>query len=253
MSRENIIRINTVTQLFNALGWEKPVHPLIGVVDVTQLETLSEELKMEFEGVKMTSDLYSIILKDGDCGMMYGRNKYDFEEGVLRFVAPSQIVSSTSHTPSTYGFMLIFHPDLLRNFDLGKNIGQYGFFNYAVHEALHLSKKEEDILIDIVKNIEGELASNIDKHTQEVIVTNIQLLLNYSKRFYDRQFITRTNSSSDVVSRVEELILEYYNKNIQLQQGTPTAEYFAQKVNFSTNYLSDLLKKRNWEKYQRPH
>ena len=154
MSRENIIRIKTLTQLFDALGWEKPTHPLIGVIDVTKLEELSEEKKQAFEGVKMISDLYSIILKDGDCGMQYGRNKYDFEEGVLRFIAPNQIVSSSSHTPSTYGFMLIFHPDLIRNFDLGKTIAQYNFFNYSVHEALHLSKLEENTLLEIVKNIE---------------------------------------------------------------------------------------------------
>ncbi len=243
MSKENIIRIKSLTQLFDALGWDKPNHPLIGVIDVTTLEELSEEKKQTFEGVKMTSDLYSIILKDGDCGMQYGRNKYDFEEGVLRFIAPNQIVSSSTHTPSSYGFMLVFHPDFIRNFDLGKTIAQYNFFNYAVHEALHLSKQEENTLIAIAKNIEKELESNIDKHTQEVVVTNLQLLLNYSKRFYDRQFITRVNSSSDVVSKVEKLIKEYYNQNLQLVNGTPKPEYFAEKVNFSNNYLSDLLKK----------
>ncbi|WP_027391445.1 helix-turn-helix domain-containing protein [Aquimarina latercula] len=243
MPKENIIRIKTLTQLFDTLGWEKPTHPLIGIIDVTRLEELPEEKKKAFEGVKMTSDLYSIILKDGDCGMQYGRNKYDFEEGVLRFIAPNQIVSSSTHTPSSYGFMIVFHPDLLRNFDLGTNIGKYNFFDYAVHEALHLSKKEEDTLIEITKNIEEELKSNIDKHTLEVVVTNLQLLLNYSKRFYDRQFITRVNSNSDVISKVEKLIKEYYNQSIQLVNGIPKPEYFAEKVNFSTNYLSDLLKK----------
>lgn len=243
MSKENIIRIKTLTQLFDTLGLEKPTHPLIGIIDVTRLEELSEAQKEAFEGVKMTSDLYSIILKDGDCGMQYGRNKYDFEEGVLRFIAPNQIVSSSTHTPSTYGFMLVFHPDLIRNFDLGKTIGQYNFFSYAVHEALHLSKQEENTLLEIAKNIEKELESNIDKHTQEVVVTNLQLLLNYSKRFYDRQFITRVNSSSDVITKVEELIKDYYNNNLQIDFGTPKPEYFAEKVNFSTNYLSDLLKK----------
>ncbi len=243
MSKENIIRIKTLTQLFDALDWEKPTHPLIGIIDVTRLEELPEEKKQAFEGVKMTSDLYSVILKDGDCGLQYGRNKYDFEEGVLRFIAPNQIVSSSTHTPSSYGFMLVFHPDLIRNFDLGKTIGQYNFFNYAVHEALHLSKQEENILLEIAKNIEKELESNIDKHTQEVVVTNLQLLLNYSKRFYNRQFITRVNDNSDVISKVERLIKEYYSQNLQLVNGTPKPEYFAEKVNFSNNYLSDLLKK----------
>ncbi|MCK8520095.1 AraC family transcriptional regulator [Aquimarina sp. D1M17] len=243
MSKKGIIEIKSISQFFNALGWKKPNHPLIGVIDVTRLEQLSEEKKKAFEGVKMTSDLYSIILKDGDCGMQYGRNKYDFEEGVLRFIGPNQIVSSTTHTPSSYGFMLVFHPDLLRNFNLGNMINSYGFFNYSVHEALHLSKKEEDTLTEIAHNIKTELDSNIDNHTQEVIVTNLELLLNYSKRFYNRQFITRTNSSPDVITKVETLIKEYYQKNLQVEYGTPTPEYFAKKVNFSTNYLSDLLKK----------
>lgn len=242
MLRNNIIRIKTITQLFDVFGWEKPTHPLIGVIDITKLEELSEEKVKEYEGVKMTSDLYTIILKDGDCGMQYGRNKYDFEEGVLRFIAPNQVVSSGYHTPSTYGFMLVFHPDLLRNFDLGKNINRYHFFNYAVHEALHLSKKEEDILIEVANNVKNELTANIDKHTQEVIVTNLQLLLNYSKRFYDRQFITRTNNNSEVISKVEVLVKKYYNDHLQIEFGIPTPEYFAQQVGFSTNYLSDLLR-----------
>ena len=243
MAEENIIKIESVSQLFSIFGWEEPTHPLIGVIDVAKLDAVAEIKLKEFEGLKVTSSLYSIILKDGDCGMQYGRNKYDFEEGVLRFIAPNQIVSSTSHTPSSYGFMLVFHTDLIRNFDLGNTIIRYNFFNYNVHEALHLSKKEEDTLIEIVKNIEIELASNIDKHTQEVIVTNLQLLLNYSKRFYDRQFITRVNNNSDVISKVEKLIKDYYDNSLQLQYGTPSPEYFAEKTNFSTNYLSDLLKK----------
>lgn len=243
MAKDNIIHIETLSQLFNAFGWENPTHPLIGVIDIKDIDNIPEEYQELYQNVKMTSGLYTVILKDGDCGMQYGRNKYDFEEGVLRFIAPNQVVSSGSHTPSTYGFMLIFHPDLIRNFDLGKNIARYGFFNYGVHEALHLSKKEENTLIEVVKNIETELQNNIDKHSQEVIVTNIQLLLNYSQRFYDRQFITRTNSNSDVVSKVEMLIKDYYEKNLQVEHGTPNPEYFAEKVNLSTNYLSDMLKK----------
>lgn len=237
------IRVQSVSQLFSMLGWENPTHPLIGIIDVTQLDEIAESKGQEFLGAKLVSELYSVILKDGDCGMQYGRNSYDFEEGVLRFIGPGQVVSSTSHTPSTYGFMLVFHPDLIGNFDLGKTIDRYNFFAYDVHEALHLSKKEENTLIEIVENIKSELVSHIDTHTQEVIVTNLQLLLNYSNRFYNRQFITRTNHNSDVVSHVEALLKEYYGKNLQLKKGTPSPEYFAEKVHFSANYLSDLLKK----------
>lgn len=242
MEQHNIVRIKSITQLFNVFGWEKPTHPLIGVIDIKRIENLSEEKKKALEGVKMTSDLYTIILKDGDCGMQYGRNKYDFEEGVLRFIAPNQVVSSTYHTPSSYGFMMVFHPDLLRNFDLGKNINRYHFFDYAVHEALHLSKKEEDTLIEVANNIKNELSANIDRHTQEVIVTNLQLMLNYSKRFYERQFITRANNNSDTISKIEVLIKDYFHTNKQLDLGLPKPEYLAQEVGFSVNYLSDLLK-----------
>jgi AraC-like DNA-binding protein len=240
MSKENIIRFTSLTDIFDALNSEKPKHPLIGVVDVEKLNPSNVEAYID---VKLTTDFYIMILKDGDCGMQYGRNKYDFEEGVLRFIAPNQVMSSTSFTESTYGFMLFFHPDLLRHFDLGNKMSKYNFFNYDVHEALHLSKKEEDIMMDAVKNIKAELNENIDANSQELLVTNIQLLLNYSKRFYERQFITRANGNSDVVSKVENLIQSYYNERLQLKEGTPTPEYFAQKVNFSNNYLSDVLKK----------
>ena len=243
MGEENIFRIESVSQFFEAIGKGKPNHPLVGVIDVTELNVSEEQVAM-YKDIKMTSDLYSIILKDGSCGMQYGRNKYDFEEGVLQFIAPDQILSSNRpHTPSSYGFFLVFHPDLVRNFDLGRRMKKYNFFNYEVHEALHLSKKEEDTLIEIVNNIKEELTMNIDRHSQEVLVTNIQLLLNYSERFYERQFITRTNSSSDVVSTVEGLIQNYYEQKLHIEFGTPSPEYFAEKVNYSNTYLSDMLKK----------
>jgi AraC-like DNA-binding protein len=238
---DNILHINSISQFFEAVNWEKPKHPLIGVIDVAEIDYSEAD---KFKGMKMTSSLYSIMLKDGDCGMQYGRNKYDFQEGVLQFIGPNQIVSSSdSHIPSSYGFILLFHPDLIRNFELGKRINQYKFFNYSVHEALHLSKREEDILIEIVNNIKTELDANIDKHSQEVLVTNLQLLLNYSNRFYERQFITRANTHSDIISKVEEHIKQFFHQNLQLDLGIPTPDYIAEKVNFSTNYLSDLLKK----------
>lgn len=238
MKKEPIIRFKTLSELFQAMEVSRPKHPLIGVVDVNGLEQKDELLN-----VKISSDLYCIILKDGNCGMQYGRNSYDFEEGVLRFIAPKQIVTMTSSSPSTYGFMLFFHPDLIRNYGLGKEINSYSFFDYAVHEALHLSHKEEKILIEIVSNIESELKENIDNHSQELLVTNLQLFLNYSKRFYERQFITRKDQNSDLVSKVENLIKDYYAQDFQLEHGTPSPSYISDKVNLSTNYLSDLLRK----------
>lgn len=238
MSDDNIYKVNSLTEMFDALGWGKPKHPLIGIVDAANT-SIPEHLLNQ----KTSSPFYCIILKDGNCGMQYGRNHYDFEEGVLRFLAPDQIVTATNDAPSSYGFLLFFHPDLIRSSPLGKEINKYTFFRYSVHEALHLSAKEESILIECANNIRTELNENIDRHSQELLVTNIQLLLNYSKRFYDRQFITRTDSTSDVVSKVEQLIQTYYDQNLQVENGTPSPKYFAEKVNFSTNYLSDLLRK----------
>lgn len=238
MSKDNITKITSLTQIFSAFGAGKPKHPLIGIIDMAGFSTPKAMLHQ-----KTISEFYCVILKDGNCGMEYGRGKYDFEEGVLRFLGPNQLVSATSSTPSTYGFMLIFHPDLIRQFPLGKEILRYSFFDYSANEALHLSEKEEKILLDCVQNIQDELDQNIDKHSQELLVTNIQLLLNYSNRFYERQFITRTNSNSDVVSKVEALIKQYYLDKKQLKEGTPSPHYFAEKVHLSTNYLSDLLKK----------
>lgn len=238
MSKEKIYRFNSLTEIFNGIGLEKPEHPLVGVIDVVNFKSPEHLL-----GVKTVSDLYCVMLKDGDCGMQYGRNNYDFEEGVLRFIAPGQVVTTTERVENSYGFMLFFHPDLIRNFPLGKTIHQLTFFDYSVHEALHLSHKEEKILIDCVNNIKDELKENIDKHSQELLVSNIQLLMNYSKRFYERQFITRANNNSDVVSKVEEEIIKYYHLKKQLEFGTPSPKYFADKVNLSSNYLSDLLKK----------
>lgn len=238
MKNDDIIHFNSVTEIFNVLGLGKPKHPLIGVIDAKVFN-----YREEYLNVKTVSNLYYIILKDGDCGMQYGRNQYDFEEGVLRFLAPNQVVTVTESVDSNYGFVLFFHPDLIRNFPLGKEIERYTFFDYAVHEALHLSHKEEKILIDCVKNIELELDENIDKHSQELLVSNLQLLLNYSKRFYERQFITRTNNNSDVVSKVEQALKKYYQEKKQLETGLPSTKYFAEEVNLSANYLSDLLKK----------
>lgn len=249
MKNENIVRFNSVTEIFNALGIEKPKHPLVGVDDAKIFNSKNKD----YLNIKTITNMYCIILKDGDCGMQYGRNQYDFEEGVLRFLAPNQAVTITESVESSYGFVLFFHPDLIMNFSLGKEIDRYSFFDYAVHEALHLSHKEENILIDCVKNIELELSENIDKHSQELLVSNIQLLLNYSKRFYERQFITRTNKNSDVVSQVEQEIKQYYLESKQLESGVPASRYFAEKVSLSTNYLSDLLKKETGKNTKRAH
>jgi len=233
-----IIEIKTISQLHKMLDHEKPQHPLISLLDVSKLHTPAELLN-----VRLTSDLYAIMLKDADCGIQYGRNTYDFEEGVLVFFAPHQVVTSTIEVQSASGWMLFFHPDLIRKAPLGKSINRYSFFSYEVHEALHLSKKEEDILNDCVEKIEYEYSQNIDGHTQNLLVSNLELLLNYCNRFYERQFHTRTNHHKDIVSKVEQLLKDYFDQNRQAEAGAPSVQYLAEQVNLSPNYLGDLLKK----------
>ncbi len=234
----DILRIESLSQIHRILQCEEPKHPLVSVIDVSKM-TVPEELL----GQKTTGNFYLIMLKDADCGMQYGRNHYDFEEGVLTFVGPNQVTSSSKETQTANGWMLFFHPDLIRPYQLGENIGGYHFFSYDVHEALHLSKKEEGILNDCIEKIQYELEQNIDAHSQGLLVSNIELLLNYCNRFYERQFHTRAHHHKDVVSHVEQLIKSYYEDNLQLESGTPSTEYLADKVNLSANYLGDLLKK----------
>lgn len=234
----DIIRIETISQMTQAIGLKEPLHPLVYVLEVRDFK-IPEDIKE----MKVTAGFYSIFLKDADCGVLYGRNTYDFDEGVLSFFAPGQVTQSTNDAEPTYGWALFFHPDLIRKSQLGKNIDNYHFFSYDVHEALHLSKKEEDILNDCIQKIEFELEQNIDAHSQQLLITNIELLLNYCNRFYERQFHTRSDHHKNVVSLVEEEIKNYFDQNIQLDQGVPTTKYLADKVNLSPNYLGDLLKK----------
>lgn len=233
-----IYRISSLSEGFQLLGLEPPKHPLIGIVDVSQMN-----IPEAMHGQKIATDFYMVSLKDGDCGMRYGRNYYDFNEGVLSFIGPGQIMQSEKEDFAAEGWMLFFHPDLIRQSNLGSQIDQYTFFSYEVHEALHLSKKEEDILNDCIRKIEFELEQNIDAHTNQLLVSNIELLLNYCTRFYERQFHTRAQSNKDVVSQVDQLLKAYYQEEKQLTGGTPSIQYFADEIHLSQNYLSDLLKK----------
>ena len=237
---KNIIHINSIDQLIQSSGFGKPTHPLIAIIDTTKI-SFSEEML----GLKISSDLYSIALKDISCGLDYGRNSYDFSEGVLFFSAPNQIftVTKVQKLNEVKGWMLYFHPDLIRNTKLGEQIDNYNFFNYEVNEALHLSDKEKTIICDLVKLIENEINERIDNHSQQVLVSNIELILSYSQRFYNRQFNTRTAQNSDIVAKVELLLKEYYKSNKLIESGQPTIKFLADKCNLSPNYLSDLLTK----------
>ena len=237
---DSIIHIESIAQMHQGLGLPKPTHPLISIIDVSKLE-----IGEEWIGVKMTSNLYSIALKDKSCGMNYGRNHYDFDEGVLIFTAPNQVISieKAQELNEIQGWMIHFHPDLIRNTPLGSSIDNYSFFSYDVYEALHLSDTEQKIITDCVAMIKQEIAERIDNHSHRVIVSSLELLLNYSYRYYERQFNTRTTKHKDIVSQMESLIKSYYKAGNFTKLGVPSVSYFADQIALSSNYLSDLLKK----------
>ncbi|HAS39813.1 MAG TPA: AraC family transcriptional regulator [Microscillaceae bacterium] len=239
-SKERVIHQKSVSQIHEYLGFEKPTHPLITILDTAKMS-----YGEDFIGVKIISDLYCIALKDGSCGLDYGRNHYDFSEGVLIFTGPGQVYSvrKAQELNEINGWMIYFHPDLIRNTPLGSRIDQYSFFGYDVHEALHLSDQEQSIITNCVGLIQSEIKERIDGHSQQVLASNIELLLNYCLRYYERQFNTRAAQHQDIVSKVESLLKSYYEQEQLVEAGPPSLDYLADNVALSPYYLSDLLKK----------
>ena len=237
---DEVLRVKSITQLHDILGFDKPKHPLISVMDVKDLQH-----DPELVGVKWAADFYLISMKERDCGMTYGRNYYDFEEGTMIFTAPGQVLSSTndSKPEDNKGWMLFFHPDLIRKTSLGEQIDDYSFFSYEANEALHLSDQEKKIIYDCVRNIELEYNTSIDEHSQGLFVSNLELILNYCNRFYNRQFHTRSTQHKDVVTEFEKHLKNYFKSEDLANLGQPSVQYFAELANLSPNYLSDLLKK----------
>ena len=197
-----MINQKSISQLHEYMGFEKPTHPLITIIDTSKL-AYGEELI----GVKISSELYCIALKDKSCGLDYGRNHYDFDEGVMMFTAPNQVITlnKAQELNEVQGWMLYFHPDLIRDTTLGEKIDEYNFFSYSVYEALHLSDQEQNTLSTCIKMIGEEIKARIDNHSRQVLISNIELLLNYCARFYDRQFNTRSAQNKDITSKVESL------------------------------------------------
>jgi AraC-like DNA-binding protein len=234
----DIIHIKSISQLHSLLAIEKPVHPLISVVRHTS------SMNLNFGDTRFNSDLYFISLKENIQGaFQYGRNAYDFEEGTLLFIAPGQITGSNNNLePDPGGWSIFFHPNLIRKSALANNISDYHFFNYDSHEALHLSDKEKNNLTECVLKIEQEIHQHIDKHSQELIIHNIEAILKYGLRYYDRQFATRSNQSKDYISKFERFLKNYFNENRQLESGLPTVDSCGQAMHMSGKYLSDLLK-----------
>lgn len=237
---QNPLRISSISQLHEILGFPKPKHPLISLIDVAELVVPEEEI-----GTRILYDLFVITLKDKSCGVEYGRKSFDFDEGVMAFSAPGQFYEPTRaiQAGEITGWMLFFHPDLILPTHLGSHMDDYSFFSYDVYEALHLSEDEEKIVHDVVTNIQSEYEQRIDNHSQRVIVSNLELLLNYSLRYYERQFNTRTSQSHGVAGRFEQELKAYFQNNLHIETGLPAISYFAEKVNLSQHYFSDLIKK----------
>ena len=237
------IHITSITQAHDAVGLPKPKHPLVSLVYDRDIQ-ISEN----WSGVKIVADLYQVFFKLGACGTLtYGRNSYDYQEGTLLFTSPGQAITYENDMPSDSGvnasWRLAFHPDLIRKSALAAAVDQYSFFNYDVTEALHLSDKERQTIEELLEKITMEYSQNIDKHSQHLICSTIQLILDYCTRFYDRQFIMRKNMHADVVANFQRLLREYYASGRAADLGIPTVAYCASALHFSTNYFSDLLKK----------
>lgn len=235
--------IDSISQAHQATGLPAPKHPLVSVVYPKDFQPT-----VDFNGIKVINNLYQITLKDLGCGnLTYGRNAYDYENGTLVFTAPGQVTVFEGEIPtdatSNKGWTLAFHPDLIRKSNLAQKIDQYSFFNYDVHEALHLSAQELTTIEQLLEKIIEEYSQNLDKHSQNLIIANIELLLDYCTRFYDRQFYTRSNLNVDLVSKFERELKGYYASEMASEHGLPNVQYLADKLNLSAKYLSDLLKK----------
>ncbi|MDJ1501809.1 helix-turn-helix transcriptional regulator [Xanthocytophaga agilis] len=240
MQETTPIRIKTISELHALRGLPKPLHPLISVIN---LETI-EKTEAQTQGT-VVLDFYSISIKRGlNIKYKYGQQQYDFDEGVMFFTAPGQVIGmEVGDEPIKHtGWTLFIHPDFLWNTNLAKGIKKYEFFDYAVSEALFLSEREEQMVKLILQDMEREYDANIDRFSQNIIISQIELLLNYSERFYNRQFITRKKAHHQILDKLEQLLDEYFTDDSRIQTGLPTVQEVADALNLSPTYLGGLLK-----------
>lgn len=232
-----IIKLESVQEYNKLLGTET-LHPLVSVVDFSELKTIKHGKKY--------FGFYCIVLKQLQCGtLMYGRNKYDYQEGTLVFIAPGQVAGSDDgkETLNPQGWVLMFHPDLLFGTPLARCIKDYSFFSYDSKEALHMSERERQIIINCFGEIKEELEHIIDKHSKQIISANIEVLLNHCVRFYDRQFVTREIPNHNILSGFEQLLTDYFNSDFPQKVGLPSVQHCAEQLHLSPNYFGDLIKK----------
>jgi AraC family transcriptional activator of pobA len=232
------IKINSISQLHEMLHFPKPVHPLISLNRNADMMVDKELLNQHF-----LFNFYKISFKKTLKGKMgYGQGYYDFDEGGMIFTAPNQLLTTSEEDAEYEGLSLMIHPDFIRNYALATKIKTYGFFSYSANEALFLSDKEKQTIFAVFENIQTELNGTIDDFSQDVIISHIEVLLNYSNRFYKRQFITRKAVNHDLLTKVEMLLGEYFEKEHTLTNGLPTVEYLASQLHLSPRYLGDMLR-----------
>ena len=234
---DTLRKFNTISE-YNTFNKHETKHPLVSVLDLSKADPR--------QGSKMYFGFYTIFLKDVVCGdMVYGRHTYDYQEGTLVFLAPGQVagINSNGEIYQPKGHALVFHADLIHGTPLGRHIQDYTFFGYQSNEALHLSERERSIVLDCFSKIEYELERGIDKHSKKLMVSNIELFLDYCVRFYDRQFITRDNLHRGVLERFENLLNAYLASDKPKTLGLPSVGYCADELHLSANYFGDLIKK----------
>ena len=239
-----IVKLDSVQDYNELLGVET-LHPLVSVVDFSELESVRHCLK--------NFGFYCIFLKHLDCGpLLYGRNRYDYREGTLVFIAPGQVfgIDDGKILYGYKGWCLMFHPDLLRGTSLARRMADYSFFSYSSNEALHMSEREQQIIINCFREIREELQHAIDKHSKQIIAANIEVLLNHCVRFYDRQFVTRENVNKDLLTRFEELLRDYFTSDKPQSLGLPSVAWCADRLHLSANYFGDLIKKETGKSAQ---
>lgn len=245
--------IQSISELHYLFALPKPEHPLVSVINFELLSYQHSDVWKHF-----ANDFYCIAIKTGNNGKFkYGQRDYDFNEGMMTFTKPGQVFSVTATNDNPVkGYMLVFKADLIRHHPLGKSISNYGFFDYSIAEALHISDKEEAILSSLLLQMQNELKNNIDHYSQDVIVSHIDLLLNYSNRFYNRQFLTRKAVNNDLLSKLEQILNDYFNAEKPSYKSLPTVRSIAEEVNLSPSYLSDLLRNttgQNAQQYIQNH
>ncbi|MGF7214216.1 AraC-like DNA-binding protein [Spirosoma lacussanchae] len=233
-------RIESISQIHRMMGLPNPHHPLIGIIDLKDLRDLDTDPGIH----AVLFDLYVVSLKRGCDKLMYGQQKYDFDEGLMAFLAPGQILRGEENgvPHQLEGWMLFIHPDFLWNTALSRKMKQYDFFGYSTHEALFLSDKEETIINGIIDTIRQEYQANMDKFSQDVMIAHLDVLFTYAQRFYERQFITRKITNSKLLERVDDMLTNYFRGDDLLEKGLPTVQQIAETLHVSTKYLSSLLK-----------